>query len=54
MKHQSADNFILFNIFGRKNKISKVIDFSRNSLQTEEGCDMGKLRKWTKLKLEQS
>ena len=50
-KSQSVDNFILFNIFGRK-KNYKAIDFSRNSLQTGYGCV--KLRKWTKLKLEQS
>ena len=25
MKPQSIDNFILFNIFGRKNKISKLL-----------------------------
>ena len=51
MKPQSVDNFILFNIFGKKNKISKL-DFNRNSLQTEEGCV--KLKKRTKLKLEES
>ena len=48
MKSQSVDSFSLFNIFGRKNKISKL-DFSRNLLQTEEGCV--KLRKMDKVEV---
>ena len=52
MEPQSVDNLILFNIFGRKNKLSKLFDLSRNSLQTGEGFVI--LRKWTTLNLEQS
>ena len=38
MKPQSVDNFILFNIFGRRNKISKLL-ISVEFPCKREGCE---------------
>ena len=48
MKPQSVDKFILFNIFGRKNKISKLLISVRVRCKQEKGVLNWK--KWIKLK----